>query len=74
MMRFQDTYKRARVCLQKQYDALLLKADNWKQPFFDVGENVWAYLPEMQKDKDKKSIAKLTYQWYGPMKIIEKTS
>ena len=72
MLRFQDTYKRARICLQKQYDALLVKASDWKQPSFDVGEDVWAYLPELQKDKDKKSIAKLTYQWFGPLKIIER--
>ena len=72
LSRFRDTYRRASLCLQKQYNALKIKADKWKSISFDVGEDVWVYLPELQRDKDKKAIGKLTYQWYGPMTIVEK--
>jgi len=36
--RFQETYSRARKCLQAQYDSLNLKADQWKQVSYDIGE------------------------------------
>ena len=30
------------------------------------------YLPEMQQDKEIRAVAKLTYQWRGPMQIAER--
>ena len=72
MIRFAHSYARARQHLQKQYDRMNLEADNQKQVAFEIGDEVWAYLPELQQDKDVKAIAKLTYQWMGPYRIAEK--
>jgi hypothetical protein len=72
MTRFRETYSRARNCLQEHYKALNIEADKWKQIKFDVGEEVWVYLPEMQQDKEIRAVAKLTYQWRGPMQIAER--
>lgn len=47
------------------------EANQKKKVTFEIGEQVWVYQPEAQ-EKDGKVIQKSTYQWHGPMTIVEK--
>lgn len=69
IVRFNETYARARIYLQKQYERIRSRLKHTKEVSFKIGEEVWVFLPEVTR---RDVTRKLLYQWQGPFKILEK--
>ena len=59
-----DNIRRAQQNMKKIYDR------SAREPKFMVGDRVWVYNPKTKKGLSRK----LTHQWHGPFRIVEKCS
>jgi hypothetical protein len=70
MKRFENVWNRAAQATRKVVDRRL-KDSKRKDVSFDVGQQVWVYIPEIFRDGVHQ---KLLFKWHGPYRVIEEVS
>ncbi len=70
MRRFDNAWNRAALATRKVVDRRL-KSSKRKEVSFEVGQQVWVYIPEIFRNGVHQ---KLLFKWHGPYRVIEEVS
>ena len=70
MRRFENIWNRAALATKKVVDRRL-KSSKRKEVSFEVGQQVWVYIPEIFRNGVHQ---KLLFKWHGPYRVIEEVS